>query len=634
MERINQITIINYRAFFNEQANENKYQINLPQGENLLVYGENGSGKSSFYKAMYDFFHSSKKEIIPQQNIFTENETDLPETSINVHFTNNTIFEFNRLNSTAYNHNFFKNSKGAFLTYRDILNTYFPNLNDENNNPDLFNLFINEILYCLTDNEDINTLLKELNDLEIQVNTFKKVFIRETKRKKDKDQIEEIFQNLKEGINTRKTELNLKLTFLLKELLKEVNNYLKKYFNFNFQVALKNSNRLIYTKISQKSQFISKSLYLKIKLFNSEIKEHTYQSFLNEARLSALALSVYLAALKIESRRLANQNHKFLFLDDIFIGLDTSNRIPLLEILKNDFNDFQIFITTYDRHWFDIAKDWFERKTPNRWKFYELYADDYSYSDKEIPKLLPFKNSLAQALYYYKQSDYSASGNYLRKACEETLRKILPSICFKSTDGLDMTKLSNMLERAIFFFNVLEKPIDELNSLSVYLQSLMNPLSHYDINISVYRKEIKDVEKAIKNLQLQDFSKTTFKQILDKNTMLKLTYRVNADTENVYEIEIKEELWIYKLENSSNICIGAVPCKNINLYEIKSDFGNQFFHYKIESPSIKQFYENVVEHENKRNPTANIPILPDYENQFEYSDGRGKWDSLISVIKF
>ena len=37
---------------------------------------------------------------------------------------------------------------------------------------------------------------------------------------------------------------------------------------------------------------------------------------------------------------------KVPFLDDIFIGLDIANRLPLLEILESDFPDYQIFIIT------------------------------------------------------------------------------------------------------------------------------------------------------------------------------------------------------------------------------------------------------------------------------------------------
>ena len=43
--KITGITIDNYRAWHGPYP-----KIELPNGENLLIYGENGSGKSSFFK--------------------------------------------------------------------------------------------------------------------------------------------------------------------------------------------------------------------------------------------------------------------------------------------------------------------------------------------------------------------------------------------------------------------------------------------------------------------------------------------------------------------------------------------------------------------------------------------------------
>jgi hypothetical protein len=68
--------------------------------------------------------------------------------------------------------------------------------------------------------------------------------------------------------------------------------------------------------------------------------------FLNEARLSAIAISIYLGTIK---RHVQGIPCKVLFLDDIFIGLDIANRLPLLTILESEFSEYQIFITTYDK---------------------------------------------------------------------------------------------------------------------------------------------------------------------------------------------------------------------------------------------------------------------------------------------
>ena len=54
--RITGIELKNFRAFYGT------YQINLHKaGKNLLVYGENGSGKSSLYLALKLFLESSEE---------------------------------------------------------------------------------------------------------------------------------------------------------------------------------------------------------------------------------------------------------------------------------------------------------------------------------------------------------------------------------------------------------------------------------------------------------------------------------------------------------------------------------------------------------------------------------------------
>ena len=83
--------------------------------------------------------------------------------------------------------------------------------------------------------------------------------------------------------------------------------------------------------------------------------------FLNEARLSAIAISIYLGMIKRHPHLI---DYKLLFLDDIFIGLDIGNRLPLLDILKSQFNDYQIIITTYDRPWYEYAKSHLEKGYP------------------------------------------------------------------------------------------------------------------------------------------------------------------------------------------------------------------------------------------------------------------------------
>ncbi len=54
--KIQTIEISNYKAFYGT------YEIKV-EGKNLFIYGENGSGKSSLYYALKDFFQASIEEI-------------------------------------------------------------------------------------------------------------------------------------------------------------------------------------------------------------------------------------------------------------------------------------------------------------------------------------------------------------------------------------------------------------------------------------------------------------------------------------------------------------------------------------------------------------------------------------------
>lgn len=63
--KIKKVEVRNYKAFCG------KHIINIG-GKNVFIYGENGSGKSSFYFALKDFFQSSIETIsmAEVENIF------------------------------------------------------------------------------------------------------------------------------------------------------------------------------------------------------------------------------------------------------------------------------------------------------------------------------------------------------------------------------------------------------------------------------------------------------------------------------------------------------------------------------------------------------------------------------------
>jgi len=72
--RLHKIEIRNFKAF-------REFTLNL-EGRHLLVYGENGAGKSSLYWALYTFLQSARK---PKNSIAKYFDPDGPENLLNIH---------------------------------------------------------------------------------------------------------------------------------------------------------------------------------------------------------------------------------------------------------------------------------------------------------------------------------------------------------------------------------------------------------------------------------------------------------------------------------------------------------------------------------------------------------------------
>jgi hypothetical protein len=121
---------------------------------------------------------------------------------------------------------------------------------------------------------------------------------------------------------------------------------------------------------------------------------------------------------------------KVLVLDDLLIGLDMSNRLPLLKILKNHFIEvpenerFQTIMTTYDKVWFELVKNYFG---DTNWKFIEIYSKRLTDEDFEIPYIKETQGYLDKAKTYLKEKDNKASAVYIRTEFE----RIVKSICEK-----------------------------------------------------------------------------------------------------------------------------------------------------------------------------------------------------------
>ena len=129
MKRITKLEISNFRAFFDN------YLIALSNGENSLIYGENGSGKSSLFKSVSNFLSSSQNTAFPfvrhhnkdteEGNVtFTFNDYDLTTNAITSAFGE--VISFGTLAVTTDTEQFLKTAEltKGFLDYRILLAVY------------------------------------------------------------------------------------------------------------------------------------------------------------------------------------------------------------------------------------------------------------------------------------------------------------------------------------------------------------------------------------------------------------------------------------------------------------------------------------------------------------------------------
>jgi hypothetical protein len=159
---------------------------------------------------------------------------------------------------------------------------------------------------------------------------------------------------------------------------------------------------------------------LKVKFRGADIVQHHH--FLNEARLSAIALSLYLAGLLLSTPRDlpgAIQYPKVLVLDDVLIGVDLANRLPVLEIIEKEFVDagWQVFLLTFDRSWYEVAR---QRLRSSSWCHFELYTAGVG--NHEQPLVVPDEEHLYKALRFLETGEVKAAAAHVRAAFEQVLK--------------------------------------------------------------------------------------------------------------------------------------------------------------------------------------------------------------------
>jgi energy-coupling factor transporter ATP-binding protein EcfA2 len=392
--RIKKISVSGYRAF--PPYKPKSLEIDLGDtGKNLLLYGENGSGKTSLFRALRDLFDTSaaERDYSDFRNVFQQSEDD----AIAVELTSGTPPEYRwdageqhpKVTGGDEFHRFARTC--LFLDYRDLLQTNFVHRTGA---PNLFDLLVNVVL------PELPVPTRPLKELRESMRTGIPGG-RQTRRPVNR-------------ANSHASILREALANHLPELERETNRLLGQ-LQPRTAISLKPPERIIYRRSAKVAErgYDGEVITLGVDLDGKPITEP--QHFLNEARLTAIALAIYLAS----ARLTRSARPGIMVLDDVLIGLDLANRIPLLQLLGAEFADWQVLLLTHDATWYDMASERLEEKT---WSFQRLHLGREPGTGRDRPFHVNEATYLEIAEGYLLHGDFPAAGVYLRSAFEALLR--------------------------------------------------------------------------------------------------------------------------------------------------------------------------------------------------------------------
>lgn len=546
-KRIKEIQIQNFKVFKEAEV------INF-EGKNALIFGNNGSGKSSLYWALYTFLQSSIKTQPQVQKYFEKNNKEsllniFDDKDIEGYIKLITVDEklkedgylisFNNINTDCAE---IKESNLAsdFLNYRLLLRFYYFRHSEPIN---LFSVFYKEFFPYWSDSkygvyDDWFTKIK--NDLPY-------VIVSEQKRRAGKEY--KVYKDYQKQIETFNVELDKKII--------AITGLATKFYKDHFFVE---DDLEILLNFDQKIQFNEKSfrinrpsISLKLKYKGKDIERP--QSFLNESRLTAIALSIKFAALQ---NRLKDAELKFLVLDDLLISLDMSNRMNIIQIILSEFSEYQIFILTHDKGLYEIIKNNLI-KNENEWKCFEFYENNNS-TQFNNPLIRDGLDYIAKAELYLADHKLEESALCLRKKTEELIKIYYDPTLENLTKFYVLENLCNSLKKSAIknehyskrlssFINLLET-----NSIDVtYLDELKKNKLAYD---AAQPQEVNDKNIAFKSAVdfVRDYKINFSKYETELNNLIKLAEDINElrdrilntgahhTTIPVFEIELNDAI--------------------------------------------------------------------------------------------
>jgi hypothetical protein len=465
-------------------------------GRHLLVYGANGAGKSSLYWALYTFLQSARKSrnavskyfdpANPQNLLNYHEQSGAAPKSGEIQITLKELasatsrsYKISQSDHGTYNEPAILNGDRAsdFITYRFFFGfSHFRN----SETFDLWPLFEKEILpFCVSTGGLVPF------DVWNQISSGKanrggsrgvggsRAY---TRFKEKTDSFAAMLPGIVNGISVAAQKFYDE-HFAVDDLAK-ITFKIAVTVNASYDVALKKFTRPVIE-------------------FGVQVGGKTItrpQSFLNEAKLTQLALSVRFAASLVNLR---TSDLKLLVIDDLLVSLDMSNRMKAVEIiLSSTFSDYQKIILTHDRGFFEETHRRIGHDQSN-WLFANIQGNA-----KDGAAFINKKSDLELAQDYLANDQLEECGNRLRKHAEASLENFLRSArtdngVFPLVEKGDFSSLGAKIKEAINLLdNSWPKNFAELLQKQFSADDLNSILSTSEIDPAQFRTLSKNDQAA------------------------------------------------------------------------------------------------------------------------------------------
>ncbi|MBT0651545.1 AAA family ATPase [Geomobilimonas luticola] len=540
--KISKIELKDFRGFPAPEV------FDLAGGKNLLLYGENGSGKSSLYKALVEFLNLDPKAqpFHKHRNIFSAGpDKSCIDGHVSLELSDGTLHVWHCLGSRPHGDRTLPQAtrerwvdtarRASLLEYRSLLQT---NFNVADVREKLFELAVTTLL--------ANVPIVGTGGRVRSLSQLWADFRGSKPKRRTRNQLRQLAAAEK--------EFNDGFSGILPDVQRAVTEILRYFTGAGLEIRL-DVPTVHYDCTPHYSRdwgFKNKFLDFEVELNGVQIPD--WNTFLNEARLSALAISLYLAGAILSNPRppasVATPT-KLLVLDDVLIGLDLSNRLPVLRILEERFADYQVILLTHDHVWFEMAQ--LALMNPTQWTVYEMHRQKVKEGTFvfDAPVLKPQTEKLAEHFLLLAEEhlnvkhDLRTAALHARAAFEVKLKSYCSKRKIQVPYDLEGRHLNTDhfllgIERRLLWDGKMPKSLFTLQRIKLFRSGVLNPLAHFH-PVTLAPGEVDAAIQAVKKLDFADgttnFAKNTFdllqkptptsEELLDAACWLRTTFEVD-----------------------------------------------------------------------------------------------------------